>query len=366
MNHYWISQRPTAISKHTGNNRFKLEDAKKTLHYVFGFLPIEKCHNSPVHTFEFEVFKKNCDSSTPHFAKLSIKFETDEYYRSFEEFITTEESKFKFKYIEHIGSGNYGQVYKVGTDDCSKQFFALKQNMSDDEDMIEVSILKRLNGEPNRHIYMLYTYHIEPSSSYLVTELCEGGTLASYTKAVLDDNTDSSLRYTESKRIITQVLNGLQHCHNMNVCHLDIKLENLMFADTDRTCVKIIDFGTGEMDEDATQCYSIHNTPLYISPELVSTPTERGELVNPYDGFKVDIWCTGTVCYRLLTGVFPFPSSSGSPKEMFERYQKIIDAEYCDKNLESESSKEFIKGMVCKSKTRRSASECLAHPWITS
>ena len=355
--------------KHTGNNRFELENAEKSLHYVFGFLPIEKCHNSPFHTFEFEVFKINCDSNTPHLAKLSIEFETGVYYSSFMTFITniTEESEFRFENLENIGCGNYGNVYKVRTDDCSQHFFALKRNTSDGEEMIEkeVSILKRLNGKPNRHIYVLYTYHIEPSSSYLVTELCEGGTLASYTKAVLDVYTDSLLRYKDSKRIITQVLNGLQHCHEIEVCHLDIKLENLMFADTNHTCVKIIDFGTGEMDECATQCYSIHNTPLYVSPELLSSETQHGELVNPYDGFKVDIWCTGTVCYRLLTGVFPFPSEVHSTRRL-QRYSKIIEADYCDKHLVTDNSKEFIKGMLCTSITRASASECLHHPWITS
>ena len=48
----------------------------------------------------------------------------------------------------------------------------------------------------------------------------------------------------ECSRIVSQVLDALQYCHEMGVCHRDIKLANILIQKN--KTVKIIDFGLSE------------------------------------------------------------------------------------------------------------------------
>ena len=59
---------------------------------------------------------------------------------------------------------------------------------------------------------------------YLVQEFVEGGELFSYIKA--------QKKYSEivARKIMKCLLNGLVHCHSLNIVHRDLKLENLILV----------------------------------------------------------------------------------------------------------------------------------------
>jgi serine/threonine protein kinase len=46
----------------------------------------------------------------------------------------------------------------------------------------------------------------------------------------------------EAKIIFREVVSGIEYCHTQNVCHRDIKLENILLTDEGKT-VKLVDFG---------------------------------------------------------------------------------------------------------------------------
>lgn len=51
----------------------------------------------------------------------------------------------------------------------------------------------------------------------------------------------------EAREIIIQVMRSIHYCHNHNICHRDIKLENFMFATkAEDSALKMIDFGLGK------------------------------------------------------------------------------------------------------------------------
>ena len=60
--------------------------------------------------------------------------------------------------------------------------------------------------------------------------------------------------------------------------------------------VKLIDFGFSTFGNQLH--YDYCGTPHYISPEIISK--------GGYLGQAADIWATGIVTYKLLTGGFPF------------------------------------------------------------
>ena len=120
---------------------------------------------------------------------------------------------------------------------------------------------------------------------------------------------------TSCKRYVYQICDALDYCHNLNVCHRDIKPQNILLDEKDN--VKLVDFGfatimemedTDDFDEfnrgmeaqsyKMRQTHTLCGTDAYMAPELVSRKT--------YMGDKVDIWAMGTVAYFLLTGKLPF------------------------------------------------------------
>ena len=60
----------------------------------------------------------------------------------------------------------------------------------------------------------------------------------------------------------------LKDCHNNNILHKDIKLENFIIDKNDK--ITLIDFGYSEkIPRDANQPFRCCGTPYYIPPEFI-------------------------------------------------------------------------------------------------
>jgi eukaryotic-like serine/threonine-protein kinase len=101
-------------------------------------------------------------------------------------------------------------------------------------------------------------------------------------------------------RIMTGVLEGLEHAHRGGVIHRDIKPDNIFLhrTSTDLTVPKILDFGIAHllMAQRTTGRYFL-GTPRYAAPEQL-----RGDAPTP----RTDIYAAGLVLYEMLTGLAPF------------------------------------------------------------
>jgi serine/threonine protein kinase len=99
-----------------------------------------------------------------------------------------------------------------------------------------------------------------------------------------------------AKIYFRQLVQAIAYCHRQNICHRDIKLENILINEEGR--IKLIDFGFSQMCNNKTRL-SIHcGTPPYMSPEITSKST--------YNGQKSDVWALGVSLYLMLHGKFPF------------------------------------------------------------
>ena len=92
----------------------------------------------------------------------------------------------------------------------------------------------------------------------------------------------------EAKRYIRQICKGVQHMHENNIVHLDIKPENIMFEKKTSQSLKLVDFGLAcKMNPDEIVKVSA-TTPEFAAPEIVEHDSV---------GFSTDMWAVGVLAY---------------------------------------------------------------------
>lgn len=126
---------------------------------------------------------------------------------------------------------------------------------------------------------------------YIVMEYVRGRTLK---QLILQRG---ALHKEEAVNIMIQLTSAVQHAHENNIIHRDIKPQNVLVKD-DGT-VKITDFGIALAHDTVqlTQSDAVLGSAHYLAPE-----TTRGE--PPTN--QVDIYALGIVFYELLRGTVPF------------------------------------------------------------
>lgn len=121
-------------------------------------------------------------------------------------------------------------------------------------------------------------------------ELCGVNTLSTYCR----DSSTKRLPEDQCYKIFCQIVAGVEHMHNLNFAHRDLKMTNILIDQNN--AVKIIDFGFAC---NATRLHSMYcGTPSYMPPEIV----QKGS----YFAKPVDIWTLGCVLYKLVTSEYPF------------------------------------------------------------
>jgi len=104
----------------------------------------------------------------------------------------------------------------------------------------------------------------------------------------------------EVVRIMSEMLDALDHAHAQGVVHRDMKPANLILLENGR--VKVADFGIARVEaSELTQTGTVLGTPTYMSPEQF--------MGHPVDG-RSDLFSCGVILYQLLTGEKPFTGES--------------------------------------------------------
>lgn len=112
-------------------------------------------------------------------------------------------------------------------------------------------------------------------------------------------------------RLLAQVCGALAEAHAIGLIHRDVKPANVLLCERGGTpdVVKVLDFGLvkqlGAPQDSKVMLSAINQivgTPLYLSPEAITTP-------NAMDG-RSDLYAVGAVGYLLLTGTPPFSGNS--------------------------------------------------------
>ncbi|CAL4956661.1 unnamed protein product [Urochloa decumbens] len=234
-----------------------------------------------------------------------------------------------FEKLNKIGSGTYSNVYRA-RDTVSGRIVALKKVRFDNLEpesvkfmAREILILRRLDHPNVIKLEGLVTSRMS-CSLYLVFEYME------HDLAGLAASPDVKFTLPQIKCYMQQLLSGLEHCHDNNVLHRDIKGSNLLLDNNG--ILKIADFGL------ATFFDPRHKRPMtsrvvtlwYRPPELLLGATDYG--------VGIDLWSAGCILAELLYGKPIMPGRTeveqlhkifklcGSPSEEYWKKSKLPHA----------------------------------------
>ena len=251
---------------------------------------------------------------------------------------------------KELGKGSFA-IVRLGINKINKKKYAIKiyskislfDNQKKTIIKNEISILKKLNHE---NIMKMYEIIDTPNNLYLILEYINGISLLQYIKNM----SDHKINEKKCKILFYQIVKGINYCQLKNICHRDIKLENILLIDNSK--IKIIDFGFGIITNNNTYHKFFCGTPSYMSPEVINK--------EKYIAQFYDIWSLGILLYTMLCGFFPF--FGNNEKELFE---KINDGNYDLPNFISDKGKKLIKKiLVFKPKDRPSTEEILLDEWF--
>ncbi|KAJ3559078.1 hypothetical protein NM688_g563 [Phlebia brevispora] len=276
----------------------------------------------------------------------------------------------QYEFEKCLGKGQHGQVW-VARDTLTSQVVAIKMLKRKDKKAEKLSALRKRNipSQPHvplvdkmsttemkilkeiaimkklRHPHVVRLLEVMDDhllkEIYLVMEYCAGGEIKWRTK-----NNEPILRVSQTRRIIRDVILGLEYLHFQGIIHRDIKPANLFWSE-DRRIVKIGDFGVSHFSQaqraavsgnekeeedpillDESDLSRFAGTPMFLAPEVVAdtysdpstlststsdTPNESGKStpkLRPPITKAIDIWALGVTIYCLLFGSLPFNGDS--------------------------------------------------------
>ncbi len=144
----------------------------------------------------------------------------------------------------------------------------------------------------HENIVKVYDISQQGDVPFIVAECIEGRDLG----AMLSER-GGPLSEEFTRRVVSQLLQGLSYAHRRGIIHRDIKPSNILL--TPEGTVKVADFGIARIveEEDAEEPGEIVGSARYMSPEQL-----QGKEATP----RSDIYSVGIVLYHCLTGAPPF------------------------------------------------------------
>jgi len=244
-----------------------------------------------------------------------------------------------FQLVEKLGEGSYGSVWKA-LDTTNGDIVAVKRVSLSKRVASEVTVMQKLQ-HPN--IIQFKDFIEYGDECQIVMEYVDGLPLNEYVSN-MGANMQGELRFA----LFHQILSAVLELHRRNICHRDIKLENIMITSSKQ--VKLIDFGfSKETLEPCTPCGSLH----YAAPEVFDCKV--------YNGLKADMWSVGIILYALLFRRLPFTATSSDMVRDAIRYASIEFPTCVAGDAES-----LLLSLLQRDPTRRlSCSAAMIHPYCT-
>ncbi|MBM7603369.1 serine/threonine-protein kinase [Metabacillus crassostreae] len=205
----------------------------------------------------------------------------------------------RYKILEVIGGGGMANVY-LAKDMILEREVAMKVlrfDFSNDDEFIKRFRREAQSATSLAHpnIVSIYDVGEEDGVYYIVMEYVEGQTLKQYIQQF------APIHPRKAVNIMLQIVAAIQHAHDNQIIHRDIKPHNILIDHHGN--VKVTDFGIAMAlsSTTITQTNSVLGSVHYLSPEQA-----RGGLANK----KSDIYSIGIVLFELLTGRLPFDGES--------------------------------------------------------
>uniref|UniRef100_A0A0N4ZUY6 protein kinase C n=1 Tax=Parastrongyloides trichosuri TaxID=131310 RepID=A0A0N4ZUY6_PARTI len=255
-----------------------------------------------------------------------------------------------------LGSGQFGTVFsgvqrlsgkEVAIKVIAKDRFAKKSSTTIDTLRTEVAILQNINYHG---IIRLESMFETKDKIFVVMEKMNGDML----EMILSQEM-GRLNERVTKFLIIQILLALRYLHLKNICHADMKPENVLVSDITIAFpqTKLCDFGYARFIGDAQFRKTIVGTPAYLAPEVLQ---KKG-----YNK-KLDMWSLSVIIYVTLSGTFPFNDG----EEISDQIQNAAFMFPNDpwKEISNEAIDLIQNLFKVEINARLSIEETLAHPWL--
>lgn len=213
-----------------------------------------------------------------------------------------------YLFEEALGSGSFGDVYRVSKD--GKKYAAkvlsetyILDEFKNEQNRItrEIEVLKNVKGK--NLIQYQEDFYFENEFGVMeyviVMEYFEGVTLRNFLK------TDTSL--DALIHIFMDILSGVKDLHNTifeneGIIHRDLKPDNIMVDEN--LNVKIIDYGLSKIIDfsSITSTGTQIGSPLYMSPEQLKD--------SKHIDYRADIYALGIILYEMLTKNIPYKAAT--------------------------------------------------------
>ena len=258
-----------------------------------------------------------------------------------------------FKYIETIDHGAFGTVIHVieistNRDMAIKVIKKTHLSLTQIEKVKEeISILKKLNHE---NIVKFFGFFETNNQLLIKMEYVKYGTLSKWMK------NHKTITENEASIILKQILSAVAYLHGKQICHRDIKPQNIMLSqENELNGIKIIDFGLSAQNFDKLMNNDYCGTYIYMAPEQIEKKLYF---------ISVDIWSIGILMFMLLNnGKHPFYVKGDNRKDFIKKIENCKINFY---NKVSPMAKNLIfKLLEPNPSWRYNAAQAIKHPWIT-
>ena len=282
----------------------------------------------------------------------------------------------KYILLSRVGDGGFSKVYlaKKINDENENKKYAIKILRSDKTSVFdkrcfsyEVDIFKELSKEKNKYVPSLYDYgegfiskdgkEINTKRLYLVIDYAEKKDLSLYL-----DKTSDGFEEDYARLIFKKILEGIQFCHNAKICHLDIKMDNILLDENFDPI--ITDFGLSiKIEGKEAILQHARGSKCYIPPEMYVKGAKK-------ISFKADIFSLGALLFRLVTKKWGFKTSKVKNENYRHIANKNMDIYWNDmsieinKTLSDEFKDLYFKMVTYNPDNRLTIEKIYEHPWM--
>lgn len=254
----------------------------------------------------------------------------------------------RYEFMEILGTGGMGKVYKVFDKKIKEEVAlkVLKPEIASDEKTIErfSSELKYARKIRHKNVCQMYDINEEEDTHYITMEYVPGEDLRSFIRRV------GQLPEGKTISIAKQICKGLSEAHRLGVVHRDLKPQNIMIDK--EGSARIMDFGIARSvtGNGITGAGMMIGTPAYMSPEQV-----EGKDVDQ----RSDIYSLGVILYEMATGRIPFEGDTPISIAMKHKGERPKDPRELNSQVHEDLSQLILKCLEKKGEKRYQTAEDL-------
>lgn len=247
----------------------------------------------------------------------------------------------KYRIIKTLGRGGFGITYlaeqvMAKRRVCIKEFFPKDYYKRNDDDSLTVSsdgfaeMMDKFKAKfikeaqtiaalDHTNIIPIHDVFEENGTAYYVMDYIEGEPLSELVKR------NGAMSESDALKYIRQVASALEHIHEQQIMHLDVKPGNIMVRSKDDRAI-LIDFGLSK-HYDATSGEATSTTPVGVSHGYAPMEQYKQGSVSKFSP-ETDIYSLGATLYYLVTGSVP-PQAADIGKDGIGELPSELSSNVC-------------------------------------